>query len=77
MKGTNNPPMINMAAGGTVSIIVILSSLHQGSQDVFCGQNKGHTGHKSVYGIKLQPPLPSKMRMFVDKELNDKQNNEG
>jgi hypothetical protein len=76
IKGTNNPPMINMNAGGTVSIIVILSSLHDGPQYVFCCKNEGHTGYKSIYSIKFEPPFAAKMRMLKDKELNDKQNNQ-
>jgi hypothetical protein len=75
-KGTSNPPTINMTAGGTALVIVVLSSLHEGAKDVFCGNNQNHTGHKSIYGIKLQPPFPWEMGMFVDKELDDEQNNQ-
>jgi hypothetical protein len=65
-----------MSAGGTVSIIVILSSLHDGPQDVFRGNYKNDAGHKSIHSIKLQPPFPREMGMFVDKEFYDKQNNQ-
>jgi hypothetical protein len=63
-----------MNAGGTVLIIIVLSSFHDGSQDVFGGQNEDHAGHETIHSRELQPPFPRKMGMLVDKKVKDKQN---
>ena len=73
MRGTRRPPMMKISAGGTVLIIVILSSHYEGPQDIFRGYNKGHAGYEAEHGIEFEPPFPRKMGMFVDKELNDEQ----
>jgi hypothetical protein len=74
MRGANNPPTINIKAGGTVLIIVILSPHHQGAQNVFCRNNQGHTGYKTEDAIEFGPPFPGKMRVFVGKYLKNKEN---
>ena len=68
--------MIKMAAGGRTSVIVILSSLHKGPQEIFCGKNKCYEGDKGKYTIKFRPFFRGETRMLVNKELQDKKKDE-
>jgi hypothetical protein len=69
--GINSAPRINMMAGGTVLIIVILFSLYDGPQYIFCGENEDHKGNKAEYCIKSGPLLPPEIGMFMNKKLRN------
>jgi hypothetical protein len=75
-KGTSRAPVKNRMTGGIGSVIVILSSLYEGPQNVLCRHHKDHARYKPIYRIELRPGLPAKMRMFVNKEFDDKKNQE-
>jgi len=66
-----------MITGGTGSVIVILPSFYEGPQYVLCHNNQNHACHKTVYGIEFRPSFPCKVKMLVQKELDDEQNQKG
>jgi hypothetical protein len=66
-----------MITGGTVLVIVILSSFYEGPQDILCHHDEDHAGHKTVYGIEFRPSLPGKVGMLMHKKLDNKEDQEG
>jgi hypothetical protein len=70
-SGIKNAPMINIAAGGTGLIIVILPPLYKRPQDVLRYKNQDDKSYKSIYCIELGPLLPWEIRMLMYEELNE------
>jgi hypothetical protein len=66
-----------MTAGGTGSVIIILSPFHQGSQDIFCYNHQNYTGHEPIYRIKLQPSFTWEIRVFTHKQIQKKKYHQG
>jgi hypothetical protein len=75
-KGTKRAPIINIAAGGIMLIIIVLFSFNEHAQKLSY-KNEKDTGNKSIHRKKRWRIFPWKLSVLMNKEVNDKEHYEG
>jgi hypothetical protein len=76
IKGTKRAPTINIADGGIKLVIIVFVSLNKYAQQ-FCYKDKEDTGAKSVHCKKIRGPLPWKVSVLMNEEVNNKEHCKG